>query len=1186
MTSTPPGAEPELTIVGIGASAGGLDTLKAFFAQVPRDSGLAYVVVVHLSPDHESMLADLLQPHCDIPVRQVVEDSALEANNVYVIPPNRNLTTIDTHVRLDPLEKNRSERAPIDHFFRTLAEIHGPKAIGVILSGTGSDGTHGIRFVKDRGGLTLVQEPNEAAFDGMPQSAIATGLVDLVLPVAAMPAEILRYARTEPRLPVPRDEAKIPGDGVAALQSVFAQVHLRTGRDFSQYKRSTIARRIRRRMQLHHIEDVERYLHVLREDPGEVTALADEFLITVTSFFRDREVYAAIERDVVPRLFEHASSEAPIRAWSVGCATGEEAYSLAMLLVEHAEALGRDQRAQVFASDLHHGSLRKAREGLYPETIEADVSPERLARFFTREDGAYRIRRELREIVVFAPHDLLGDPPFSHVDLVVCRNVLIYLQRAAQDDVARIFHYALRPGGTLVLGTSETIDGDGLFRVRDKKAAIYERRPGRAQDHRVPVFPTSLARLPKRREARAADTAAMSYGVLHERLVERYAPPSLVVDAQHAVLHVSEHAGRFLAVPAGEATSDVLKLVRTELRIELRAALAAAASSGAPARSQAVRVVIDGEARDVVLQVRPGGGDDLEGYFLVVFDDDEVASVEAASGDDADDARRRALEADLALTRQRMRAVVDGYETTQEEMQAANEELQSTNEELRSTMEELETSKEELQSLNEELTTVNQENQHKVEELGQLTSDLQNLLLATDIATLFLDRSLRILRFTPRVGEIFNVRVTDRGRPLTDITHRLGYGELVDDARTVLTTLVPIDREVQSEDGTWYLARVLPYRTVDQKIDGVVLTFVDVSALKRVQAELDAARASLVLALDAAAMGSWELDEASGEIARRQGHYDRIFGIAADAPWSRADVRARVLPEDRPRFDAALEESRASGVLDLEVRIRDPDGGVRWIHKIGRSLHRGPGGATSGIVLDVTARKDGSAELEREIGRRTAQVRELAAQLTRAEQEERDRVSHVLHDDLQQLLYGAQMRLGMLRTDLDDAKRTEESEAVRDAAGRLARAIEVTRTLSSDLSPPVLESDALVEALGWLVARMRDLHGLEVEIRAESEVRVADEGLRIVLFQGARELLFNVVKHAGVSRATVVVSRDDQRVAIAVLDEGAGVDPSSFEGRTAGGLRALKSRLALFGGELTVARAHGGGTSAVMRAPI
>ena len=845
------------TIIGIGASAGGLKALKAFFAHVPEESGLAFVVVVHLSPEHESHLADLLQPHAKMPVTQVTDEPALEPNHVYVIPPGRNLDTIDTHLRLTKLEERRIERAPIDHFFRALAGTHDGHSVGVILTGTGADGTLGIKEIKEKGGLTVVQDPNEAEYDGMPQSAIATGLVDLVLPVAEMPEKILRFARTRPRIAVPEDE-KALGDGQRqTLQKIFAQIRARTGRDFTRYKRSTILRRIQRRMQLAHIEELADYLAWLREELNEVRALADDFLITVTNFFRDPEVAERLETDVIPQLFEGKGPGETVRVWSVGCATGEEAYTLAMLLLEEAARHEAPPEIQIFASDLHEHSLQKAREGFYPGDIETDVSAERLRRFFIKENGGYRIRKEVREHVVFAPHNLLGDPPFSKLDLITCRNVLIYLQREVQRDVLDLFHYALNPDGFLVLGTSETVDRSELFRTESKPHCIFRKRNVRAPEPQLPVFPITRVRPPgEPKERNGQEGEPLAYGALHQRMVEWYAPPSLLVNPDYQVVHFSEHVGRFLVHPGGEPTTSVFKLVCEELRIELRAALHAAKEKGQATRSKPIPVAIEGIARSVVLSVQPAQTSEQEGFILVLFDEAEIAlsdggeadppAAEAhggTSGAATQDATLREMEAELDLTKQRLQAIIEEYETSQEEMRASNEEMQSTNEELRSTMEELETSKEELQSMNEELQTLNQENKHKVEELSQLSGDLQNLMAATAIATLFLDRRLRILRFTPQVEDLFNIRLTDRGRPLSDITHRLGYDDLHADAEKVLRHLVPVEREVQDEKGRWYLTRVRPYRSTDDRIEGVVITFVDITTRKEAEEALLEAKA-------------------------------------------------------------------------------------------------------------------------------------------------------------------------------------------------------------------------------------------------------------------------------------------------------------------------------------------------------
>jgi two-component system, chemotaxis family, CheB/CheR fusion protein len=849
------------TVVGIGASAGGLAALKQLLAAVPPDSGMAWVVVVHLSPEHESHLAELLQPHVALPVEQVTDTVELHPNRVYVIPPNANLNAIDSHLRLSELEGQPVKRATVDHFFRTLSKTHSGDAIGVVLTGTGSDGSLGLKEITRKGGLAIVQDPEEAEYDGMPRSAIATGLVDLVLPLAEIPAAVLDYARTQPDVLVPEDGEDLEGDGHRLVETILTHLRVRTARDFSRYKRSTIMRRIVRRMQIQQIQELEGYLAVLRENGKEVEALADDLLINVTSFFRDAEVFRMVEELVVPQLFEGKGPDDEVRIWSAGCATGEEAYSLAMLLLEEADRREDAPHLQIFASDLHEASIVKAREGFYPGDIKADVTPERLARFFHKQDGGYRIRSEVRDVVVFSPHNLLGDPPFSRLDLVSCRNLLIYLESDVQQQVLALFHYALNPGGFLLLGSSERA-GHDLFRAEDKERAIYRRRDVPAPELRLPVFPLTRRRVagpvgpgPQRRPARS------SYGSLHQSMVERYASPSLLLTPEDQVVHLSEHAGRYLVLPGGEPTTSVAELVRPELRSELQAALQQVRYEKEPLRTRRVDIDLDGTPRSVVLDVRPSSEGDDAGYVLVLFDEGPPtagsdgsravrtaaahAGAEPAGADEAAVAEQAAtsrnpervdeLEAELRVVRERLQAVIQRYEGNRQEMNAANEELQSANEELRSAMEELETGKEELQSMNEELQTVNQENRHKVEELSQLSSDLQNLLTSTDIATLFLDRQFRILRFTPRVEELFHMRPIDRGRPLSDLRHRLGYDELVDDARRVLERLVPIEREAQDEEGRWYLTKILPYRTVDDRIEGVVLTFVDITHRKQAE---------------------------------------------------------------------------------------------------------------------------------------------------------------------------------------------------------------------------------------------------------------------------------------------------------------------------------------------------------------
>jgi two-component system, chemotaxis family, CheB/CheR fusion protein len=1074
-------AKPEIRVVGIGASAGGLVALKQFFRHVPEDSGLAWVVVVHLSPDHESHLASLLQPHSRMQFVQVSKSTPLKPNCVFVIPPNANLSAIDTHLRLTALEGRRAGRAPIDHFFRTLAETQDGHAIGVVLTGTGSDGTLGVKEIKLRGGLTVAQDPNEAEYDGMPQSAIATGMVDRILPIEAIPAAVVQFAETEPKLPLAEDGDAIEIDHRVLLQRMFALVRARTGRDFTRYKRATIMRRVQRRMQLRYIEQLDRYVEYLRQSPDEVRALADDLLITVTSFFRDAAVFEQLKADVIPAIFRGKAQDAAVRVWCVGCATGEEAYSVLMLLLEEAGSReGQAPRIQMFASDLHEQSLEFAREGFYPGDIASEVSPGRLKRFFIQETGGYRIKPEVRKAIVFAPHNVLADPPFSKLDLIVCRNLLIYLQRDVQDEVLQVFHYALKPGGYLVLGTAETADVAELFTPVDKPNSIHLRSRMPLPEPRLPLLP--VRRFVNRgddgehaesneRESHVMQPSQAQYEAMHAGLIALHALPSILVGPDGLILHLSAQAGRYLVHPPGRVTANLNKLVREELAAELVSAMIGARRNRRPVRTRYLPVQINGELPLVSLQVRPAMDPQYDGYSLVVFDEiGAPPSAELPDGSSPGDQRVADLAGELESNRERLRAIVNEFSTSQEAMKASNEELQSTNEELRSTMEELETSKEELQSMNEELHTVNQENRSKMEELSQLSNDLQNLLAATDIATLFLDRELRILRFTPKVSELFNARMTDRGRPISDLTHSLAYPDLKTDAENALRKLARVEREVRDESGRWYLVNVVPYRGVDDRIEGVVITFVDVTRAKQVEQDLQQARRT------------------------------------------------------------------------LESRVME----------------------------------------------RTSQVHDLTVSLVRAEQRERRRLSETLHDELQQVLYGVQLKQRMARDELQSSRPGEAEQQLLQAESLIVRAVRMTRQLSVDLNPPILKNEGLKSILTWLQGQMKELHDLDVEVVAPDDVHIEDSDARVLLFQVFRELLFNVAKHARASRARIALGAVDGELTIGVSDDGQGFDAKAAvgDGHASVGMRSIRERVGLLGGDVAVESAPGAGTTVVVTVPL
>jgi two-component system CheB/CheR fusion protein len=831
--------ETKPVIVAIGASAGGIQALQSFFGALPEKTGAAFVVIVHLDPQHRSEMPSIIAARTRMPVVQVGARESLRADHVYVIPPDRRLQMVDHEVSALAFDEPRGQRTPIDLFFRSVAERLGD-GFAVILSGAGSDGAIGVRAVKEAGGIILVQDPNEAEYASMPRSAMATGVADFVLPVRDLAKRLVDLIRIKESLAPP----DIRNFDEEVLRRIIAHLRVRTGHDFSKYKRSTVLRRIARRMQVTRADDLNEYYEVMRDSADEAQALLGDLLISVTTFFRDGEAFEKIARDIMPQLFQDREASDTIRVWVSGCATGEEAYSFAILLLEEASRHPIRPAMQVFGSDLDSRALVAAREGRFPVAIEADVSEERLRRFFTREGDHYRVRQEIRDLVLFAVHDLLKDPPFSHVDLISCRNVLIYLDRELQEQVCSTFNYALNPAGYLFLGASETADNpQGLFRVMDRAARIYQSTaiPG----DKPRLLPRLLGPARVREQViqlgRAiSPTVALGEAAMHRRAIEQVAPPSILVDETHRVIHLSENAGRYVLPSGGPLSGDVVDLVRPELRFELRSGLNRVFEQQAPAFSLPILVRFNGSPHRVhllVKQAQRGSGEPRTA--VVMFIEGETVDDNLVSDDQhlSDETVRR-LTQELELTQGRLRTVREESDAANEELRAANEELQSINEEYRSTSEELETSKEELQSINEELQTVNSELKLKLEAISRAHSDLQNLVAATDIGTLFLDSGLRIKRFTDRVTELFSITQTDEGRPITDFAHRLEYDELVRDARAVLTDLAMVRREVRSRAGRWYDMRIRPYRTVDDKIDGVVITFVDISERHQVEEAL------------------------------------------------------------------------------------------------------------------------------------------------------------------------------------------------------------------------------------------------------------------------------------------------------------------------------------------------------------
>ena len=918
IATSPPSPDNQLFVVGLGASAGGIKPLTEFFSRIPPDANMAYVVILHLSPEHESNLAPLLQGRTSMPVMQVTETTKVEPNHIYVIPPSKYLVMEDGVIKPTQPEPPRGAHT-IDLCFRTLAEAYGKNAIAILLSGTGADGTLGLGRVKEEGGYGIAQDPKEAEYADMPRNAINAGVVDLILPVAEMAAKVLSLRNAAPRLQIePETEEVQPPNDEAALREMLTILRLKTGNDFTQYKRPTLLRRIARRIEVNELQDLDAYVDYIHNHPEEIGHLLRDLLITVTNFFRDADAFEVLEKEVIPALFEGKGPNDQIRVWSAGCATGEEAYSLAMVLAEYADRLVEPPKIQVFATDIDERAIVEARECNYPTTIGIDVSPERLRRFFNKFGDHYQIKKELRENVLFAVHNVIRDPPFSRLDLISCRNLLIYLNRSMQERVLEIFHFALRLHGFLLLGASESAEmTPPEFNPVDKKHRIYRRRDLAGRPQAAPLLSDRWPiRLP---EPHADGEIPISAGQLHQHVVEQLAPPSVLVDENYDVVHLSAHAARYLQVSGGEPTHNILKLAHPDLRLDLRSALMEARNRETRdgTRSRRVSTRIDGKDRLVTIGARAVAPsvDDGRGLLLVTFEEsnDSGQAAPSSTNDQAELDAARELEEQLQRTKEQLRITVEQYETSTEELRASNEELQAINEELRSTTEELETSKEELQSINEELTTVNQEYKEKLEEVGRVNSDLQNLMAAIEIGTIFLDRSLQIKRYTPRAQELFNITTTDVGRPLRHFTHQLEYPNLTDDADAVLRTLHTIEREVHSQDDRWYLARLLPYRTIEDKIDGVVLTFVDISNRRRQEEQLRRRTAELEQRVEILNMApAFIFDSQRRAIIMWNPKCESIYGFSAPEAIGQNvhQLLKTEFPQPRTELDSQLQRTR------------------------------------------------------------------------------------------------------------------------------------------------------------------------------------------------------------------------------------------------------------------------------------
>jgi two-component system CheB/CheR fusion protein len=878
----------QLIVVGIGASAGGLESLKEFFAAISADSGLAFVVIQHLAPVRESYMANILGRYTPMRVVEAADNMPVEANCVYSIPPNRFLRIEQGRLYLSDVEQNAGMRMPIDFFFRSLAEDQRERSVCVLLSGSGSDGTLGLREVRAAGGFTIVQKPETAQFDTMIRSAIATGMVDLVLPPREMAEVIRRYVPQ-----IPSESASDDREKLEHLDAILDLITMRTGNDFTSYKKATLLRRSERRMLVNRLGTLLEYLRFLQSNPTEVDELANDMLIGVSSFFRDPEAFEELRRSVIAPLVRERADHRPIRVWIPGCSTGEEAYSIVILLLEELTAANKTAPLQIFASDIDSEALKHAREGIYPHSIAADVAEERLNRFFTKQDSHYQVSKRLRESIIFSMQNLLSDAPFSRLDLISCRNVLIYIEPVVQRRVISLFAFALSSASYLFLGKSDSIAAQSAyFTPISAKWRIYRRSSATAPG--LPEYPYTRGGRTWRPDT-GMKPEPRAYAKLselsQEALLKHFRASVVLVDEHGAIIYFFGSTSKYLEHATGEANVNLFNMVDSRLAAKLRIGLRKAIEQNEPMeieRAEIVRGEFRLPAKITINPVRSKS----ERLCSVVFEDapvEQAASVHERVGNSTgeDDTMIAQLEAELKSLKSEYQLTTNEYETSGEELKAANEEILSINEELQSTNEELETSKEEIQSVNEELNTVNSELNSKIEELSGVNNDLLNFVNSSEIATVFLDRALRIKRFTPAAAAILNVIAADIGRPLTHLTHSLGDQNLAGTATEVVKTLVPIEKEVRGMNDRCYLMTCLPYRTSDNKIEGVILTFIDITAVKQSEISMGERRNLLERIINNLDEALVVLDQQLRVVTANRGFYE-MFGLTTAKTLNRS----------------------------------------------------------------------------------------------------------------------------------------------------------------------------------------------------------------------------------------------------------------------------------------------------------
>jgi two-component system, chemotaxis family, CheB/CheR fusion protein len=1132
------------SVVALGASAGGLDAFQKFFDALPPNSGMAFILIQHLDPTHQSMMVELLAGHTSMTVQQAADGMRLERDCVYIIPPGVYLSIRDGALRVSKPRERHGARLPFDFLLRSLADELGERAICVILSGTGSDGSLGLKAIKEKGGLVIAQEPGEAGYDGMPRNAIMTGVVDIVLPVAKIPGILAKYSQ---QTYVKRARSGVaPADQTQqGLAEIIDLLRAKTSHDFTLYKPGTLQRRIDRRVAMAAVGDNSRYVALLRRNSHEAELLAKDLLINVTSFFRDPKVFELLAEKTILDLVRRHASDQPLRVWVAGCSTGEETYSIAMLFREEIAAAGRTIKLQIFASDADADAVAVAREGVYPESIEADVPPTRLARFFTKEDHSYRVIPALREVVIFAVQDVLADPPFSRLDLISCRNLLIYLRPEAQEKVLLLFHFALREGGFLLLGGSETVGRlDDRFEPITKTQRLYRHightRPGEVD---FPIAGSAGTRLLERPGMLRRVPEGKRLGEVAQRLVlDTYAPASILINRKYESLYYLGPTDRYLQMISGEPSRDLLALVREGLRNKLRAAVQQASREHARVVLGGAQMTRDGIAIAVTIDVQPIQSEGEELFLVSFMDEAKRERKPGRSAKQVGDASLVAeLERELDATRGELQSTIRELEIANEEQKAVNEEAMSVSEEFQSTNEELVTSKEELQSLNEELTALNAQLQETLERQRGMSDDLQNILHSSDVATLFLDRDFKIRFFTPATRSLFNVIASDIGRPLAHLTPLAADANLLADARSVLTDLAPLRREIEGDDATWYLRRVLPYRTQDNRIEGVVITFADISEIKAAERRIDAARAYSDSIINTIRQPLLVLDGEFRIVSGNHAFY-RAFALtpekAVGRPFAAASDRLAAITGLPAFLDRVRAEATSIGDYEIEAEL--PELGRRVLLLNAQKIHDGLAGQAKILLAidDTTERKRAAEALE--AAKRQAEQANLG----------KSRFLAAASHDLRQPLQTLSLLQGLLAKKVRDADalqlvgRLEETLGA--MSGMLNTLLDINQLEAGIVRavPTTFAVKDMLERLSTEFAYHAAAHSLRWHVVPSRLLVHSDPRL---LEQMIRNLLSNAVKYTDHGKVLLGCRRRGDKLRIEVWDTGLGIPEGELQ---------------------------------------